>query len=40
LAKQIQQAFGEPFRFGKDEFNVTTSIGIARAPDDGAPATS
>jgi len=35
LAKQIQQAFGEPFRLGKDEFNVTTSIGIARAPDDG-----
>jgi predicted signal transduction protein with EAL and GGDEF domain len=23
------------FRFGKDEFAITTSIGIARAPDDG-----
>ncbi|MEG3050697.1 MAG: EAL domain-containing protein, partial [Thermomonas sp.] len=35
LARQIQQAFSEPFRLGKDEFNVTTSIGIAHAPDDG-----
>ena len=35
LARQIQHAFGEPFRLGKDEFNVTTSIGIAHAPDDG-----
>ena len=35
LAKQIQHAFSEPFRLGKDEFNVTTSIGIAHAPDDG-----
>jgi diguanylate cyclase (GGDEF)-like protein/PAS domain S-box-containing protein len=35
LARQIQRAFGEPFRLGKDEFNVTTSIGIARAPLDG-----
>lgn len=35
LARQVQQAFADPFRLGKDEFNVTTSIGIARAPDDG-----
>ena len=35
LARRIQHAFAEPFRLGKDEFNVTTSIGIARAPEDG-----
>ena len=35
LARQVQQAFADTFRLGKDEFNVTTSIGIARAPDDG-----
>ena len=35
LARRIQQAFLPPFRLGNDEFNVTTSIGISRAPDDG-----
>jgi len=35
LAQRVQQAFTAPFRMGKDEFNVTTSIGISRAPADG-----
>ncbi len=35
LAQAITQAFVPPFQFGKDEFAVTTSIGIARAPRDG-----
>lgn len=35
LAQAITQAFSTPFRFGNDEFSVTTSIGIARAPQDG-----
>ncbi|RZA11739.1 MAG: diguanylate cyclase, partial [Lysobacteraceae bacterium] len=35
LARAIQHAFAAPFRLGKDEFHVTTSIGISRAPDDG-----
>ncbi|HBK47299.1 MAG TPA: PAS domain S-box protein [Xanthomonadaceae bacterium] len=35
LAELITGAFSTPFRFGKDEFSVTTSIGIARAPQDG-----
>lgn len=35
LARQVQQAFQAPFRLGKDEFTVTTSIGIAHAPQDG-----
>jgi len=35
LAQAITQAFVRPFHFGKDEFPVTTSIGIARAPRDG-----
>ena len=35
LARRIQQAFTEPFRLQGEEFNVTTSIGIARAPTDG-----
>lgn len=35
LAKCIQQAFSSPFRLGKDEFNVTTSIGISHASHDG-----
>ncbi len=35
LATAISAAFASPFRFGKDEFSVTTSIGIARAPQDG-----
>ncbi|MBN6151102.1 EAL domain-containing protein [Xanthomonas sp. AmX2] len=35
LAEAITGAFAEPFRFGSDEFSVTASIGIARAPQDG-----
>ena len=35
LARRIQHAFGESFRVDNDEFSVTTSIGIARAPSDG-----
>lgn len=35
LARQIQCAFLSPFKLGTDEFNVTTSIGISRAPTDG-----
>ncbi|MEO5963409.1 MAG: EAL domain-containing protein, partial [Thermomonas sp.] len=35
LARRIQQAFAESFRLHGDEFNVTTSMGIARAPTDG-----
>jgi len=35
LARRVQHAFGESFRVGTDEFSVTTSIGIARAPTDG-----
>jgi diguanylate cyclase (GGDEF)-like protein/PAS domain S-box-containing protein len=35
LAEAITRAFSAPFRFGADEFPVTTSIGIARAPQDG-----
>ncbi|MBT2768354.1 EAL domain-containing protein [Stenotrophomonas sp. ISL-67] len=35
LAEAITRAFSTPFRFGSDEFAVTTSIGIARAPQDG-----
>ncbi len=35
LAEAITNAFAPPFRFGKDEFSVTTSIGIARAPEHG-----
>lgn len=35
LAHCIQQAFTSPFRLQGEEFNVTTSIGIARAPADG-----
>ncbi|MFC6839258.1 putative bifunctional diguanylate cyclase/phosphodiesterase [Xanthomonas theicola] len=35
LATAITAAFAEPFRFGSDEFSVTASIGIARAPQDG-----
>ncbi|WP_313218050.1 GGDEF domain-containing phosphodiesterase, partial [Stenotrophomonas sp.] len=35
LADAITQAFSTPFRFGSDEFAVTASIGIARAPQDG-----
>ena len=35
LARRVQHAFGESFRVGTDDFSVTTSIGIARAPADG-----
>ncbi|HEY5971224.1 MAG TPA: EAL domain-containing protein [Pseudoxanthomonas sp.] len=35
LADSILCAFADSFRFGKDEFAITTSIGIARAPADG-----
>lgn len=35
LADAILAAFAEPFRFGKDEFAITASIGIAQAPGDG-----
>ena len=35
LADAVLGAFAESFRFGKDEFAITASIGIARAPEDG-----
>lgn len=35
LAAAITEAFVPPFPFGKDEFTVSTSIGIARAPQQG-----
>ena len=35
VAGAILDAFGEGFRFDKDEFAITASIGIACAPDDG-----
>ncbi len=35
LARHLQHAFSEPFRLQGEEFSVTTSIGIARAPADG-----
>ena len=35
LADAVLGAFAESFRFDKDEFAITASIGIARAPDDG-----
>lgn len=35
LADAVLGAFAESFRFGKDEFAITASIGIASAPDDG-----
>ena len=35
LARRIQHAFSESFRLDSDEFSITTSIGIARAPNDG-----
>ncbi|MEO8366795.1 MAG: EAL domain-containing protein [Pseudoxanthomonas sp.] len=35
LADAVLGAFAESFRFGKDEFAITASIGIARAPADG-----
>ncbi len=35
LADAILDAFGDSFRFDKEEFTITASIGIARAPGDG-----
>lgn len=35
LADAVLLAFAESFRFDKDEFSITASIGIARAPGDG-----
>ena len=35
LAEAITTAFAPPFQFGQDEFPVTTSIGVARAPQHG-----
>ncbi|QIL20870.1 EAL domain-containing protein [Thermomonas sp. HDW16] len=35
LARRLQYVFGEGFQLDNDEFSVTTSIGIARAPTDG-----
>lgn len=35
LAESVLAAFTESFHFGKDEFAITASIGIARSPDDG-----
>ncbi len=35
IAKAILEAFTESFRFEKEEFAITASIGIARAPRDG-----
>jgi diguanylate cyclase (GGDEF)-like protein len=35
IADRILDAFGDSFRFDKEEFSITASIGIARAPEDG-----
>ena len=35
IAQTILDSFGDGFRFGKEEFAITASIGIARAPRDG-----
>ncbi|WP_368564997.1 EAL domain-containing protein [Pseudoxanthomonas sp. UTMC 1351] len=35
LANAVLHAFADAFRFGKDEFAITASIGIARSPRDG-----
>ncbi|WP_313142191.1 EAL domain-containing protein [Stenotrophomonas sp.] len=35
LAERITAAFSSPFQLGSDEFQVTASIGIAKAPGDG-----
>lgn len=35
LANAVLHAFADSFRFGKDEFAITASIGIARSPIDG-----
>ena len=36
VAGRILSTFADGFRFGKDEFAITASIGIARAPQDGS----
>lgn len=35
IAETILHSFGDGFRLGKEEFAITASIGIARAPQDG-----
>ncbi|MCR6661872.1 MAG: EAL domain-containing protein [Luteimonas sp.] len=35
IADAILESFGDGFRFGKEEFAITASIGIASAPHDG-----
>jgi diguanylate cyclase (GGDEF)-like protein/PAS domain S-box-containing protein len=35
VADRILDAFGDSFRFDKEEFSITASIGIARAPEHG-----
>lgn len=35
LAQAITQAFGESFRFGGEEFTITTSVGMATSPEHG-----
>ncbi|RFP60929.1 EAL domain-containing protein [Luteimonas weifangensis] len=35
VAEAILEAFGDSFRFDNEEFTITASIGIARAPEDG-----
>ena len=35
LARAVLHAFSDSFRMGGDEFTITASIGIARAPQDG-----
>jgi diguanylate cyclase (GGDEF)-like protein len=35
LAENILAAFSEGFRYDNEEFGITASVGIARAPDDG-----
>ncbi|MEP6907205.1 MAG: EAL domain-containing protein [Pseudoxanthomonas sp.] len=35
LADKVLAAFADSFRFDKDEFAITASIGIARSPEDG-----
>src|SRR5690606_39068123 len=35
VAAAILDAFGDSFRFENEEFAITASVGIARAPEDG-----
>lgn len=35
IADAVLDAFSDSFRFGKEEFSITASIGISRAPTDG-----